>query len=278
MLQEETKRDLSTLPNMLQEETKRDLSTFPNMLQEETKRGDKRTYAPDVRKRDDKRTYAPDVRKKDDKRTYAPDVRRRDDKRTYALDVRKRDDKRTYAPGNTTKPISDSSLLKLIHKEKKVVEKLSTLKNPDDKTYSFKDELTFDEFKKPTDLKKDTFFKSKHERIDLDDVNSLIDRINSEILEKDNIVDLGNNKEIYFRDLANFLYDIKDGKISDFNKEREYEKRLKNTEKKLANKTKFSRSTRLYEQYINRLKLILFSDKKSSGKGLNVSLFIYSFV
>ena len=99
----------------------------------------------------------------------------------------------------------------------------------------------------------------------------MIDRIDSEILEKDNTVYLGNNKEIYFRDVANFSYDIKDGKINNHNKEREYKKRLKNTEKKLANKTKFSRCTSLYEQYINRIQNILFSNKKSSGKGLNIS-------
>ena len=99
----------------------------------------------------------------------------------------------------------------------------------------------------------------------------MIDRVNSEILEKDNIVDLGNDKEIYFRDVANFLYDIKDGKINNLNKEREYKKRLKNTEKKLANKAKFSRSIRLYEEYINRIKNILFFNKKSSGKGLNIN-------
>ena len=90
--------------------------------------------------------------------------------------------------------------------------------------------------------------------------------INDEITESDNIVDIGNNKEIYFRDLTNFLYDIKDGKINDFNKEREYEKRLKNTEIKLASRTKFSKFTRLYERYINILKEKLFT-KKSSGRG-----------
>ena len=130
---------------------------------------------------------------------------------------------------------------------------------------------SLDEFKKPTDFKMDKFLENKYEKIDLDDINSLIDRINSEILEKDNIVDLGIDKEIYFRDVANFLYDIKDGKINIFNKEREYKKRLKNTEKKLANKTKFNRSIRLYEECINRIKNILFFNKKSSGKGLNIS-------
>ena len=130
---------------------------------------------------------------------------------------------------------------------------------------------SLDEFKKPTDFKMDKFLENKYEKIDLDDVNSLIDRINSEILEKDNIVDLGNDKEIYFRDVVNFLYDIKDGKINNLNKEREYKKRLKNTEKKLANKAKFSRSIRLYEEYINRIKNILFFNKKSSGKRLKIS-------
>ena len=94
--------------------------------------------------------------------------------------------------------------------------------------------------------------------------------IDNEITEGDNIKDLGNNNEIYFRDLANFLEDVKLGNINDPNKEREYKKRLKNTEIKLANRTKFSKFTRLYEQYINMLKRILLT-KKSSGKGLNVS-------
>ena len=176
--------------------------------------------------------------------------------------VSKRDDKsRTFAPSdNTTGP----SHLEHIN------ESLSRLKNPNDRTYSF-DELTFDKIKRPPDFKMDKFLKNKYERIDLNSVNSLIGVINSEITEVDNIVKLGNNKEIYFRDLTNFLYDIKDGKINDFNKEIEYEKRLKNTEKKLANKTEFSKFTRFYEKYINMLKKILFDDTKLSGKGLNIS-------
>ena len=43
-------------------------------------------------------------------------------------------------------------------------------------------------------------------------------------------------------------------------------KRLKNTEKKLANKTIYNEFTELYEQLI-----ILFADKKSSGRGLTIS-------
>ena len=41
-----------------------------------------------------------------------------------------------------------------------------------------------------------------------------------------------------------------DGKINNFNKEIEYEKRLKNTEKKLANKTIYNEFIELYEQFI----------------------------
>ena len=119
----------------------------------------------------------------------------------------------------------------------------------------------------------DKIFKNmnKYEDINLDDVNKLINTINDEITEGDNIVDLCNGKEIYFRDTTNFLYDIKNGKINNFNKESEYEKRLKNIEYKIANKKKFSRNIRLYEQYINRLKKILFGDKKLSGRGLTIS-------
>ena len=54
-----------------------------------------------------------------------------------------------------------------------------------------------------------------------------------------------------------FLYDIKDGKINNFNKEREYEKRLKNTEIKLVNRKKLSKFTGRYEHYINVLKIML---------------------
>ena len=68
----------------------------------------------------------------------------------------------------------------------------------------------------------------------------MIDEIKRNITENDNIADLGNNKEIYFRDLNNFLYDIKDGKISDFNKEKEYEKRLINTKNKLKNTMEYN--------------------------------------
>ena len=52
---------------------------------------------------------------------------------------------------------------------------------------------------------------------------------------------------------------------------KEYEKKFINTYEKLANRTIYSRNIRLYEKYLNNLKKLLFSDRKSSGKGLNIS-------
>ena len=94
----------------------------------------------------------------------------------------------------------------------------------------------------------------------------LINTIYYEITEGNNIVDIvdiDNNNKIYFKDLINFLYDIKNDKINDFNKEIKYEKRLKDTEVKLAKRTKFSDYAKLYEKYINILKGELFTPKKS---------------
>ena len=85
----------------------------------------------------------------------------------------------------------------------------------------------------------------------------LINKIYHEITEGNNIVDIvdiGNNNKIYFKDLINFLNHVRNGKINDFNKEIEYEKRLKDTEVKLAKRTKFSDYTGFYERYINMLK------------------------
>ena len=127
-------------------------------------------------------------------------------------DVRKRDDKaRTFASADNDEIKNLAELSK------------AKLKKLDPTDYSETKKIIA-EMERLKDLKRDKFSKNrnKYEGIDLDDVNGLIDEINSEILEKDNIVDFFNNKKIYFRDLANFLYDIKDSKISDFNKQREY--------------------------------------------------------
>ena len=50
---------------------------------------------------------------------------------------------------------------------------------------------------------------NKYESINLNDVNNLIEEIKENITIGDNIVDLGEGKEVYFNDLNNFLYDIK---------------------------------------------------------------------
>ena len=116
-----------------------------------------------------------------------------------------------------------------------------------------------DHIKKPSILESI----NKYEDINVDNINMLINRIYYEILEGDNIVDIGNNNKIYFKDLINFLNDIRNGKINDFNKEIECEKRLKDTEVKLAKRTKFSDYAKVYERYINMLKRELFTPKKS---------------
>ena len=126
-------------------------------------------------------------------------------------DVRKRDDKsRTFAPpDNTTGP----SPLERINKS------LSTLKNPDNTTGLSPLERinkSLSTLKNPDEIKRFTDFNIDKS---LNKVINLIKEIKENITEGDNIVDLGNNKQIYFRDLFNFLHDIKDGKISDFNKE-----------------------------------------------------------
>ena len=102
-------------------------------------------------------------------------------------DVRKRDDKaRTFAPADNDEMKNLAELSK------------AKLKKLDPTDYSETKKIIA-EMERLKDLKRDKFSKNmnKYEGIDLDDVNGLIDEINSEILEKDNIVDLGNNKKIY---------------------------------------------------------------------------------
>ena len=179
-------------------------------------------------------------------------------------DVRKRDDKaRTFTPPDNTIELAKDDWEKLYELKRST----DLLKSNPNKKFSL------DGIKRPEDLERDKILKSinQYKKMDLRDIKGLIDRINLKVTEKDNIVDLGNNKEVYFRDLNDFLHDIMDGKINDFNKKIEYEKRLKNTKKQLANKTKFSEFIKLYEQFITTLKRILFSDKKSLDRGLTIS-------
>ena len=122
-------------------------------------------------------------------------------------DVRKRDDKaRTFAtPDNN----DELDKIKDLAEETLALTGLTNLEKIKD-------------FEKTTDV---------YDRINLNDVNDLIIEIEYNVNEGNNIVDLGDNKSIYFRDLHNFLYDLKDNKINNFNKIGQYEKRIMNIEK-----------------------------------------------
>ena len=111
---------------------------------------------------------------------------------------------------------------------------------------------------------------NKYEDINLDSVNNLIEEIKKNIRTRDNIVDLGNNKEVYFNDIFNFLHDIKDGYINNFNREKKYNEKFEDVESKLANRKKYDKYVELKMEYLSNLKKILFT-KKSSGKVLNIS-------
>ena len=99
----------------------------------------------------------------------------------------------------------------------------------------------------------------------------MIDEVKKNFEKRNNILDIGNNKSINFNDILNFLQDIIDGEVNDFNKEEKYNEKFKNVEKKLENRTKNSNDIKLYNYYFNYLKKILFSTRKSSGKGLTIS-------
>ena len=87
----------------------------------------------------------------------------------------------------------------------------------------------------------------------------------------DNIINIGNNKSINFNDIINFLKDIMKGKINNYNKEEKYNEKFKNIEENLENRAKYNNTIRLYIICFNQLKNILFTLKKSSGKGLTIN-------
>ena len=86
--------------------------------------------------------------------------------------------------------------------------------------------------KKPNDLKNTT---DEYKDINLNRVNDLINEIEYNVTIDDNIVDLGDNGSIYFKDLLDFLYGIKNNKLNKFNKTRVYNDRIKKVENKLIN-------------------------------------------
>ena len=86
----------------------------------------------------------------------------------------------------------------------------------------------------------------------------------------DNFLDLDDNKYFYFNHIKDFLHDIKDGNINNFNREKKYKEKFKDIEDKLENRKKYCKYINLYVKYFNNLKKILFT-KKSSVRGLTIS-------
>ena len=175
-------------------------------------------------------------------------------------DVRKRDDKaRTFAPSD-----NDDEMKKLAELTE------AKIKMPD---VLIKKE--FNRIKRLEDLKRDKIFENinKYEDINLNDVNNLIDETKKNIRMGDNALDLGDDKFVYFNNINDFLHDIKDGNINNFNREKKYKEKFEVIENKLANRKKYSKYGKyvdLYVKYLDNLKKILFT-KKSSGRGLTIS-------
>ena len=146
------------------------------------------------------------------------------------------------------------------------------IKTPDDLTELNLNKKVFGKIKRPEDLKMEKILENinKYEDINLNDVNNLIDEIKENITMGDNVLELGDDKYVYFNHINNFLYDIKDGNINNFNREKKYKEKFEDIENKLKNRKKFGKYVDLYAKYLNNLKKILFT-KKSSDRGLTSS-------
>ena len=146
-------------------------------------------------------------------------------------DARKTDDKaRTFAPSDDDDDDDDDEMKKLAEVSEDKL-KLSRLETPD---VSIK---PIGKIKRPKDFERERTLKNinKYDDINLNDVNNLIDEI-KKILMGDNVLDLGDNKYVYFNHINDFLQDIKDGNINNFNREKKYKEKFKDIEDKLANK------------------------------------------
>ena len=82
----------------------------------------------------------------------------------------------------------------------------------------------------------------------------MIDEVKNNFEKRNSILDIGNNKSVNFNDILNFLQDIIDGEVNDFNKEEKYNEKFKNVEENLENRTKNSNDIRLYNYYLNYFK------------------------
>ena len=150
---------------------------------------------------------------------------------------------------------------------------LLNLKKVDDSTKlnSFKRE--FGKIKGPEDLKMAKFLENinKYESINLNDVNNLIEVIKENITMGNNIVDLGDGKEVYSNDLNNFYTILKTVRSIILIKRKNMKKSLKILKTSSRIEKKYNKNISLYEKYLSDLKKILFSNKKSLGKGLTIS-------
>ena len=99
----------------------------------------------------------------------------------------------------------------------------------------------------------------------------MFDTIKKNVKKKDDIIDIADNKSINFNDIIDFSKEIIDGKIDNSNKEKIYNEKFKDIEKNLENRAKDTNIIKLYIIYLNQLKKILFTPKKSPGKGLAIS-------
>ena len=66
------------------------------------------------------------------------------------------------------------------------------------------------------DFNIDKYFKGEENKyldINLGDVNNLVGKIKQDVKKIDNIIDIGNNESINFKDIINFSKDIMNGKI-----------------------------------------------------------------
>ena len=141
----------------------------------------------------------------------------------------------------------------LLKKGLKKQERINKLKIKENQVRSFA----------PADIDKEIDGKNEYLNINLSDINNLFDTV-KKILKKNSIIDIGDNKSINFNDIIDFSKDIIHGKINNFNKEKKYNEKFKDIEKNLENK-KNTNDIKLYIFYLNQLKGILFTPKKSSG-------------
>ena len=74
----------------------------------------------------------------------------------------------------------------------------------------------------------------------------MIDKVGN-VAIGNNIVNLDDNEYIYFRDLIDFLSDIKNNKIINFNKMKAYNDRIKGIENKLINTKRDSNNINKYK-------------------------------